>query len=104
MPVSRRQLRSPRRREVGPAARAAAEACHQSRRESHLRPHLMSRRNTLLDWLDSRTGWRTCRKTLLEEPIQAGVGWWFVTGSILLLLLTVQIVTGVVLAMFYVPA
>jgi ubiquinol-cytochrome c reductase cytochrome b subunit len=59
--------------------------------------------HSLLDWLDSRTGWRTGRKVLLEEPIQAGVGWWFVTGSILLLLLTVQFVTGVVLAMFYVP-
>lgn len=64
----------------------------------------MSLPNTLLDWLDSRTGWRTGRKNLLEEPIQAGVGWWFVTGSILLTLLTVQFVTGVVLAMFYVPA
>ena len=63
----------------------------------------MSLPNTLLDWLDSRTGWRTGRKNLLEEPIQAGVGWWFVTGSILLMLLTVQFVTGVVLAMFYVP-
>jgi len=58
----------------------------------------------LLDWLDSRTGWRTGRRHLLEEPIQAGVGWWFVTGSILLMLLTVQFVTGVALAMFYVPA
>jgi len=64
----------------------------------------MSLPNTLLDWLDSRTGWRTGREKLLEEPIQAGVGWWFVTGSILLMLLTVQFVTGVVLAMFYVPA
>src|SRR4029434_9215729 len=56
----------------------------------------------LLDWLDSRTGWRTGREKLLEEPIQAGVGWWFVTGSILLMLLTVQMVTGVVLEMCYV--
>jgi ubiquinol-cytochrome c reductase cytochrome b subunit len=59
---------------------------------------------TLLDWLDSRTGWRSGRKTLLEEPLQAGVGWWFVTGSVLLLLLAVQFITGIVLAMFYVPA
>jgi ubiquinol-cytochrome c reductase cytochrome b subunit len=58
----------------------------------------------LLDWLDSRTGWRTGRAHLLDEPIQAGVGWWFVTGSILLMLLTVQLVTGVVLAMYYVPS
>ena len=60
--------------------------------------------NELLDWLDSRTGWRTGRAHLLEEPIQAGVGWWFVTGSILLMLLTVQLITGVVLAMYYVPS
>jgi ubiquinol-cytochrome c reductase cytochrome b subunit len=60
--------------------------------------------NDLLDWLDSRTGWRTGRAHLLEEPIQAGVGWWFVTGSILLMLLGVQLITGVVLAMYYVPS
>ncbi|HLG56957.1 MAG TPA: cytochrome b N-terminal domain-containing protein [Vicinamibacterales bacterium] len=60
--------------------------------------------NALLDWLDSRTGWRTGRATLLEEPIPAGVGWWFVTGSILLLLLGVQLITGVVLALYYVPS
>jgi ubiquinol-cytochrome c reductase cytochrome b subunit len=59
---------------------------------------------SVLDWLDSRTGWRSGRKALLDEPLPAGVGWWFVTGSILLLLLGVQFVTGVVLAMFYVPA
>src|SRR5262245_3279478 len=60
--------------------------------------------NDLLDWLDSRTGWRTGRAHLLEEPIQPGVGWWFVTGSILLMLLGVQLITGVVLAMYYVPS
>ena len=60
--------------------------------------------NDLLDWLDSRTGWRTGRAHLLEEPIPAGVGWWFVTGSILLMLLGVQLITGVVLAMYYVPS
>jgi ubiquinol-cytochrome c reductase cytochrome b subunit len=64
----------------------------------------MPLQQTLLDWLDSRTGWRTGRRALLDEPIAAGVGWWFVTGSVLILLLTVQFVTGVVLAMYYVPA
>src|SRR4029079_7509083 len=60
--------------------------------------------NDLLDWLDSRTGWRTGRAHLLEELMQAAVGWWFVTASILLMLLTVQLITGVVLAMYYVPS
>ena len=56
------------------------------------------------DWLDSRTGFRTGRSHLLDEPLPAGIGWWFVTGSILLLLLGVQLITGVVLAMYYVPS
>jgi quinol-cytochrome oxidoreductase complex cytochrome b subunit len=56
------------------------------------------------DWLDSRTGFRTGRSHLLDEPLPAGIGWWFVTGSILLLLLGVQLSTGVVLAMYYVPS
>ena len=57
-----------------------------------------------IDWLDSRTGIRTARKHLLDEPLPAGVGWWFVTGSILIMLLTVQLITGVVLTFYYVPS
>jgi ubiquinol-cytochrome c reductase cytochrome b subunit len=64
----------------------------------------MRRANALFDWLDVRTGFRTWRSHLLDEPIPPGVGWWFVTGSILLLLLAVQVVTGVVLTMYYVPS
>jgi ubiquinol-cytochrome c reductase cytochrome b subunit len=58
----------------------------------------------LLDWLDARTGFRAGRSNLLDEPLPAGVGWWFVTGSILLFLLGVQLITGVVLTMYYVPS
>jgi ubiquinol-cytochrome c reductase cytochrome b subunit len=58
----------------------------------------------VFDWLESRTGLRSARKHLLDEPIPAGVGWWFVTGSVLIMLLSVQLITGVVLAMYYVPA
>jgi len=57
-----------------------------------------------VDWLDSRTGIRAARAHLLDEPIPAGTGWRFVTGSVVLFLLAVQIVTGVVLTMYYVPA
>jgi len=64
----------------------------------------MGRLSNVLDWLDARAGWRAGRAHLLDEPIAPGVGWWFVTGSVLLLLLAVQFVTGVVLAMYYVPA
>ncbi|MGB2716336.1 MAG: cytochrome b N-terminal domain-containing protein [Vicinamibacterales bacterium] len=61
-------------------------------------------RPRLFDWIDSRTGFRAGRSHLLDEPLPAGVGWWFVTGSILLILLAVQFVTGVILTMYYVPA
>ena len=57
----------------------------------------------VLDWLDSRTGYRAGLSHVLDETLPAGVGWWFVTGSILLFLLGVQFATGVVLTMFYVP-
>ena len=56
------------------------------------------------DWLDSRTGFRAGRSHLLDEPLPAGTGWWFVTGSILLFLLGVQLISGVVLTMYYVPS
>ena len=59
---------------------------------------------SVVDWLDSRTGIRTARKHLLDEPIVPGVGWWFVTGSILIMLLSVQLITGIFLTMYYVPS
>jgi ubiquinol-cytochrome c reductase cytochrome b subunit len=62
------------------------------------------RLRALFDWLDARTGFRAGRSDLLDEPLPAGVGWWFVTGSILLFLLGVQLLTGVILTMYYVPA
>ena len=58
----------------------------------------------LFDWLDARTGFRAGKSHLLDEPLPPGVGWWFVTGSILLFLLVLQLVTGVVLTMYYVPS
>jgi ubiquinol-cytochrome c reductase cytochrome b subunit len=64
----------------------------------------MARLHRVLEWLDDRTGWRAGRAHLLDEPIAPGVGWWFVTGSVLLMLLAVQLITGVGLAMYYVPS
>src|SRR5262245_49235282 len=109
MPMSRRCVRPPGHREVGAASSAAAAARDQDRQRSDPGSSLMASQrvgavDALLDWLDSRTGWRTGRRHLLEEPIPAGVGWWFVTGSVLLMLLAVQLITGVVLAMYYVPS
>jgi ubiquinol-cytochrome c reductase cytochrome b subunit len=62
----------------------------------------MPRLTGLIDWLDSRTGIRAGRVHLLDEPLPPGVNWWFVLGSILLFLLALQVVSGVVMAMYYV--
>jgi ubiquinol-cytochrome c reductase cytochrome b subunit len=63
----------------------------------------MARWSRLVSWLDSRTGLRAGLSHLLDEPIPAGVNWWFTLGSILLGLLGVQVVTGLVLTLYYAP-
>ena len=62
----------------------------------------MPRLTDLIDWLDARTGIRAGRAHLLDEPLVPGVNWWFVLGSILLFLLGLQLLSGIVLAMYYV--
>jgi hypothetical protein len=57
----------------------------------------------LVDWLDDRTGFRKLRHHALEEPLPAGTGWWFTLGSVLLFGLSVQVLTGIGLALFYAP-
>ena len=57
----------------------------------------------VLDWLDTRSGYRAGRSRLLDEPLPAGTGWWFTLGSLLLFGLAIQVVTGIVLAFYYAP-
>lgn len=64
----------------------------------------MHRPRALADWFDSRTGYRSLRARLLDEPLPPGTGWTFTTGSVVALLVAVQFVTGVALAMYYVPS
>jgi ubiquinol-cytochrome c reductase cytochrome b subunit len=61
------------------------------------------RRPPLGDWFDARTGYRRGLRRLLDEPIPGDVNWWFTLGSVLLFLLLLQVVTGAVLTMYYVP-
>ncbi len=58
----------------------------------------------ILDWLDSRTGYRALRAHALDEPLPPGTGWAFTTGSVVALLLGCQLLTGVGLSMYYVPS
>lgn len=58
----------------------------------------------VLNWLDSRTGFRALRAHALDEPLPPGTGWTFTTGSVVAVLLACQALTGVGLSMYYVPS
>ena len=74
----------------GPPPRAAADAADAHRRRP--RPGAgVTVRTRLLDWLDSRTGYRAGFVHLLDEPLPKGTGWAFTTGSVIMLLLGVQV-------------
>lgn len=57
-----------------------------------------------VQWLDRRTGIDTMLHETLDEPIHGGASWAYVFGSGLLFLFVSQIITGIFLAMYYVPS
>ena len=63
--------------------------------------------SVLGQWLDARLGLRHLAP-MLNHPIPKAVagpkGWWYVFGSASLTLLLIQIITGIGLALVYVPA
>jgi ubiquinol-cytochrome c reductase cytochrome b subunit len=58
----------------------------------------------LVDWLDSRTGVRHFVHDALYERIPGGARWRYVWGSTLVFAFAVQVITGVVLWMYYSPS
>jgi ubiquinol-cytochrome c reductase cytochrome b subunit len=58
----------------------------------------------LVTWVDQRTGIHSLLKETLDEPIHGGAKWAYVFGSGLLFLFVSQIITGVCLALYYVPS
>ena len=60
------------------------------------------------NWFDARLRLRSTLLPMMRHPIPRGaagpMGWWYVFGSASMTLLLVQIVTGVGLALFYVPS
>lgn len=62
---------------------------------------------SLLRWLEARVGFRESVLPMLTHPIPRGaagpMGWWYVFGSASITLLTIQILTGIGLALVYVP-
>jgi quinol-cytochrome oxidoreductase complex cytochrome b subunit len=55
------------------------------------------------DWMHARTGYRGALEVMLDEPLPPGTGWFFTFGSVLLGLLSVQLLTGAFLTLYYAP-
>jgi ubiquinol-cytochrome c reductase cytochrome b subunit len=55
-------------------------------------------------WLDERIDLVSMRQTLLDRKMPAGLTWWHTLGSATLTAFVVQVVTGIVLAMYYSPS
>jgi ubiquinol-cytochrome c reductase cytochrome b subunit len=55
-------------------------------------------------WFEQRTGLDSILRVMLDEPIPGGARWAYIFGSGLLFLFLSQILTGITLALYYVPA
>ena len=55
-------------------------------------------------WLNDRTGIHFLLHEALDEPIPGGARWAYIFGSGLLYLFLSQVITGVFLALYYVPS
>jgi len=71
--------------------------------ENVSQPH-NNRWQQLYQWFDSRTGIGSLLHEGLDEPIPGGARWAYVFGSVLLFLFISQTITGVFLALYYVPS
>ncbi|MCA9471256.1 MAG: cytochrome b N-terminal domain-containing protein [Nitrospirales bacterium] len=55
-------------------------------------------------WIDERLKLKPIEQTLLDEPIPGGASWNYVFGSATLFLFVLQAITGMCLAIYYVPS
>lgn len=55
-------------------------------------------------WLEERLGLRDSIWPVMRHPVPSGARWWYVFGSATLTLFMVQVITGICLALVYVPA
>jgi len=60
--------------------------------------------NALVNWLEDRTGVVSALKQSLDEDIPGGASYWYVFGSATLIVLIIQIVTGILLTFYYAPS
>jgi ubiquinol-cytochrome c reductase cytochrome b subunit len=57
----------------------------------------------IIDWLDERVRIRTLWSDFADNPISGGSSWFYIFGSALAFIFTLQMVSGICLALYYVP-
>lgn len=60
--------------------------------------------SAIIQWVDKRIDLGSLRTKLLDREVPGGLTWWHTLGSATLAVFAVQVVTGVVLAMYYSPS
>jgi menaquinol-cytochrome c reductase cytochrome b subunit len=73
------------------------------RRKSARRDRLVQAANYPVDWLEERSGLVGGVRYFLFRKVPGDTGWWHTLGSATLTAFLVQLVTGVILAMYYKP-
>ncbi|MEI6915533.1 MAG: cytochrome b N-terminal domain-containing protein, partial [Armatimonadota bacterium] len=58
----------------------------------------------ILGWIDEQTGLVTGIRHFMEEPLPEKVGWPHVFGSLVMFFFTIQVVTGILLLVYYSPS
>ena len=60
--------------------------------------------SAIANWFDQRLGARATLEPMIAHPVpRTTASWWYVFGSATLILFVLQIVTGICLALVYVP-
>src|SRR2546427_4016016 len=91
----------------------SGKSLHQSRRDPHARARRCRRRGeavvrlieSVSDWLDQRLQLATSIRATMAHPVpRETASWFYVFGSAALTVFVLQIVTGILLALVYVPS
>ncbi|TMD86837.1 MAG: cytochrome bc complex cytochrome b subunit [Chloroflexi bacterium] len=110
LPLPRRPLRHHRKEHRWPAAEAAAAVRPPHRWHDPLHPEqlhgitLMGWIAAVYDWLDERAAIRSLLRKGLYEAVPVRGAWFYTLGSATLVLILLQLVTGIFLTLLYVPS
>src|SRR5208283_2868659 len=91
------------RREVADRSRTTADIVHNC--EPGCEEERMSRLDRIADWFDRRLQLGGFIRETMAHPVpRKSASWWYVFGSAALTLFILQVVTGIMLALIYVPS